>query len=40
MEKIGMKYNPANDFDNPERPDGPLKRHVLYRIKRNEWAKK
>jgi RimJ/RimL family protein N-acetyltransferase len=33
MEKIGMRYNPADDFDHPGLPPGhPLRRHVLYRI--------
>ena len=33
MEKIGMSYNPADDFDHPGLPPGhPLRRHVLYRI--------
>jgi RimJ/RimL family protein N-acetyltransferase len=33
MEKIGMTYNPADDFDHPSLPEGhPLRRHVLYRI--------
>jgi RimJ/RimL family protein N-acetyltransferase len=36
MEKIGMVYNPADDFDLPHLPAGhPLRRHVLYR-KRKE----
>ena len=33
MEKIGMTYDPADDFDHPALPPGhPLRRHVLYRI--------
>ncbi|GAA4679537.1 GNAT family N-acetyltransferase [Phytohabitans rumicis] len=32
MRRIGMTYDPADDFDHPEVPDGPLRRHVLYRI--------
>jgi RimJ/RimL family protein N-acetyltransferase len=32
MEKIGMTYDPADDFDHPALPAGhPLRRHVLYR---------
>ena len=32
MEKIGMTYDPADDFDHPALPPGhPLRRHVLYR---------
>jgi RimJ/RimL family protein N-acetyltransferase len=34
MEKIGMTHEPARDFDHPHVPDGPLKRHVLYAIRR------
>jgi RimJ/RimL family protein N-acetyltransferase len=34
MEKLGMVYDAADDFDNPGVPDGhALKRHVLYRVK-------
>jgi len=31
MERLGMQRNPADDFDNPL-VEGPLKRHILYRI--------
>jgi len=35
MERIGMAYNPADDFDYPVRAGGPPpRRHVLYRVKR------
>lgn len=35
MERLGMTRNPDDDFDHPNVPDGnPLKRHVLYRIRR------
>ncbi len=35
MERLGMKHDPAEDFDHPALPDGhPLSRHVLYRKKR------
>jgi len=35
MEKIGMTRDPADDFDHPVLPvDHPLRRHVLYRIRR------
>ncbi|HLG90458.1 MAG TPA: GNAT family N-acetyltransferase [Alphaproteobacteria bacterium] len=37
MERIGMTRDPADDFDVPDVPDGPLKRHLLYRIKRADW---
>jgi len=35
MERLGMTYDPAEDFDHPSRPEGdPLRRHVLYRLRR------
>jgi RimJ/RimL family protein N-acetyltransferase len=35
MEKIGMTHDPADDFDHPRLPEGhPMRRHVLYRLKR------
>ena len=38
MERIGMHHNPEDDFDHPKVPEGhPLRRHVLYRIHREEW---
>lgn len=33
MEKIGLKHDPADDFDHPNlTTDSPLLRHVLYRL--------
>lgn len=37
MQKLGMHRDPADDFDHPTVPDGPLRRHVLYRIDADEW---
>ena len=38
MEKIGMHYDPKDDFDHPKIADGHLlKRHVLYRLLSSEW---
>lgn len=34
MERLGMTWDPAGDFDHPGVPPGPFKRHVLYRIRR------
>jgi hypothetical protein len=35
MEKLGMRRDPADDFDNPTLPEGhPLRPHVLYRLPR------
>jgi RimJ/RimL family protein N-acetyltransferase len=33
MRRIGMTHDPAEDFDNPTEPEGPLRRSVLYRIR-------
>jgi RimJ/RimL family protein N-acetyltransferase len=39
MEKLGMRRDPAEDFDHPHLPIGhPLRRHVLYRLRRAEHA--
>ncbi len=39
MERLGMTYLPAFDFDHPGVPaDDPLLRHVTYRITRDEWC--
>ena len=37
MEKLGMRY--TEDFEHPRIEAGhPLRRHVLYRLSRSEWA--
>jgi RimJ/RimL family protein N-acetyltransferase len=33
MERLGMTRAPEDDFDHPRVPQGPLKRHVLYRLR-------
>ncbi|MFF9095856.1 GNAT family N-acetyltransferase [Streptomyces sp. NPDC014802] len=33
MRRIGMTYDPADDFDDPGVPEGPLRRSVLYRLR-------
>lgn len=35
MRRIGMTRDPADDFDDPAAPEGPLRPHVLYRISRH-----
>jgi ribosomal-protein-alanine N-acetyltransferase len=41
MEKLGMRRDPADDFDHPGLPEGhPLRRHVLYRIARAEATRR
>jgi RimJ/RimL family protein N-acetyltransferase len=33
MERLGMRHDPADDFDHPSLPENhPLRRHVLYRL--------
>jgi ribosomal-protein-alanine N-acetyltransferase len=33
MDRLGMVRSPEEDFDHPRLPEGPLKRHVLYRLR-------
>ena len=33
MERLGMSRTVEDDFDHPRLPEGPLKRHVLYRLR-------
>jgi RimJ/RimL family protein N-acetyltransferase len=37
MGRLGMSHDQAGDFDHPNVPVGPLRRHVLYRISKDEW---
>jgi ribosomal-protein-alanine N-acetyltransferase len=39
MRRLGMSRDPAEDFDHPALADGPLRRHALYRISRERWAR-
>ncbi len=34
MERLGMTHDPQEDFDHPSVSDGPLRRHVLYCLRR------
>ena len=36
MERLGMTRSSDDDFDHPRLPEGPLKRHVLYRLRNPE----
>lgn len=38
MEKLGLTHDSADDFDHPRVPDGPLRRHVLYRTTAPRWS--
>ncbi|NHN91101.1 GNAT family N-acetyltransferase [Acetobacter sicerae] len=41
MEKLGMQRDEDGDFDHPLVKKGhPLRRHVLYRLRRSEWNRK
>jgi RimJ/RimL family protein N-acetyltransferase len=38
MERLGMRRDPADDFDHPRLPEGhPLRRQVLYRLDSNSY---
>ena len=38
MRRIGLRHDPAGDFDHPLlEPGHPLRRHVLYRLSAAEW---
>ena len=39
MKRLGMRADPAGDFDHPDIPQShpQLKRHVLYRLSRTDW---
>jgi RimJ/RimL family protein N-acetyltransferase len=38
MERLGMRRDPADDFEHPKVPEGhPLRRHVLYRLARSAF---
>jgi RimJ/RimL family protein N-acetyltransferase len=40
MEKLRMTHDPSDDFDHPRLPEGhPLRRHVLYRLRRSGWSR-
>lgn len=41
MEKLGMHHQRQDDFDHPAVPEGhPMRRHVLYRLRAEEWVPK
>jgi ribosomal-protein-alanine N-acetyltransferase len=40
MERLGMRRDPAGDFEHPRLPEGHrLRRHVLYRLSRETWER-
>jgi len=41
MARLGMRHDPAEDFDHPlVAPGDPLRRHVLYRLDREGWSQR
>jgi RimJ/RimL family protein N-acetyltransferase len=38
MRRLGMTHDPADDFDDPTVPPGPLRRTVLYRLRNPHLA--
>jgi ribosomal-protein-alanine N-acetyltransferase len=38
MEKLGLRRDPADDFDHPALTHWEGRRHVLYRMHRSQWA--
>lgn len=36
MRRLGMTHDPAEDFDDPTVPEGPLSRNVVFRLRRQE----
>jgi RimJ/RimL family protein N-acetyltransferase len=38
MDRLGMNHDPTDDFDHPAIKDGPLRAHVLYRLRRPAGA--
>jgi RimJ/RimL family protein N-acetyltransferase len=39
MQRLGMKHDPADDFDHPRLHGHPLQPHVLYRLHRSDWMR-
>ncbi|MBX3580593.1 MAG: GNAT family N-acetyltransferase [Rhizobiaceae bacterium] len=40
MERLGMRRDMSGDFDHPQVTEPDLKRHVLYRIGREDWKRR
>lgn len=42
MQRLGLRHDPARDFEHPRVPDtaAHLKQHVVYAIDRDEWQKR
>ena len=40
MQRTGMTREPSEDFDHPGVADGPLRRHVFYRLSSADWTRR
>lgn len=40
MKRIGLHHDSMDDFDHPKLAEGHIRRHVLYRLNRNEWIER
>jgi RimJ/RimL family protein N-acetyltransferase len=38
MERLSMTHDPAEDFNHPSLPGSPVERHVLYRLRAEDFA--
>ncbi|MFB9236574.1 GNAT family N-acetyltransferase [Plantactinospora siamensis] len=38
MRRLGMTTDSADDHDDPDAPEGPYRRQVVYRVSREAWA--
>jgi ribosomal-protein-alanine N-acetyltransferase len=38
MERLCMTHDPADDFDHPRLPGSPVERHVLYRLRAEQFV--
>lgn len=36
MRRLGMTSDPADDFEDPDAPEGPLRPNVLFRLRREQ----
>jgi RimJ/RimL family protein N-acetyltransferase len=37
MERLAMTRDPVDDFDHPSLPGSPVQRHVLYRLRADDF---
>jgi len=39
MERLSMTHDPGEDFDHPRLPGSPIQRHVLYRLRADDFPR-